>query len=65
VSSTAVGQVGTEWQIESTNGDFNSDGTTDVLFQRNDGTIMEFAMHNNQLQTYQILNPHGNDWHIA
>ena len=57
-----VGAVGNEWRFVST-GDFNHDGTNDLLSVRDtDGMLVVHAIQNNHVSEFAFLGPLGTDW---
>src|SRR5208337_2790458 len=68
-SSQAVGSfgAGSGWTVAGT-GDFNGDGTSDILFYNsNSGTVGEWLMHNGQIASSQAIASFGagSGWSIA
>ena len=62
-SAVNAGQVGNEWDLEGT-ADYNTDGTADLLWHRDDGALMLFEMANNLVQHASIIGRVGTEWHI-
>ena len=62
-SSTNLGLVGTDWQIDGS-ADFNGDGKSDILWRDDDGTVALWQMNGAQLAINTSLGLVGNEWHI-
>jgi len=62
-SVTNLGQLGNEWDLEGI-ADYNSDGTADLLWHRDDGTLQLFEMANNQVNHATLLGQVGPEWHL-
>src|SRR2546423_1765832 len=62
-SFALAGNVGPQWQIHSA-ADYNGDHSTDLLFRRDDGSLLMQTLVNNHVQTETIIGPVGNEWHV-
>ena len=52
------------WKLISA-GDFNRDGTDDILWQNNQGQVNAWQIQNRQMKlSYNISNPVGNEWKL-
>ena len=58
-----IGQVGTEWHVEST-GDFTGDGIGDVVWRNLNGDVMTWQMNGPQIGQATIVGNVGNEWHM-
>ncbi len=45
-------------------GDFNGDATTDMLFRRADGTLLEMNVTDNQVTNAAMLGNIGTKWQL-
>jgi hypothetical protein len=52
-SAQFIGQVGNEWHIVGI-GDFGGDGMSDILWRRDNGSIVAFEMNGGQVQSAQF-----------
>jgi hypothetical protein len=57
------GTLGKEWQVAGS-GDFNGDHNTDVLWRRDDGTMMIFDMNGPQITSVTFPGQLGNEWSL-
>lgn len=58
-----IGRVGPEWQVEGV-GDFSSPGTSGILFERGDGSLMVDDVVNNQVTSSAIIGQLGTGEHL-
>src|SRR5262249_57841357 len=56
-----LGAVGDEWHILGV-GDFNGDHTSDLLWQRDDGTLRIYDINNYQVWATPVIGQIGTEW---
>jgi FG-GAP-like repeat len=64
--ASTVGNLGTDWSTDAF-GDFNGDGTMDILLHRDSGSTRTFealSMNNYTVQSASIIQVAGIDWNI-
>ena len=64
--ASTVGNLGTDWSTDAF-GDFNGDGTMDILLHRDSGSTRTFealSMNNYTVQSAPIIQVAGIDWNI-
>jgi hypothetical protein len=54
VGSALLGQIGNEWDFLD-GGDFDHNNTGDLLWQRDDGTLLVHNINNNQVTNAQVV----------
>lgn len=62
VEWTNMGRAGDGWQVEGT-GDFNADGTDDILWRSDDNQLGQYEMQGNSF-SWSTLGTAGSDWDI-
>jgi hypothetical protein len=60
---TLPGRIGPEWATAGI-GDFNGDGTSDLLLRRADGALMVGDFNNNQFSQFTFPGQIGPEWHV-
>jgi len=66
VRGVGIGNVGTDWNVDAT-GDFNHDGTADILIGRDTGGVRQLEvldMKNNAVQSAHVIGTMGQDWQV-
>jgi hypothetical protein len=58
-----LGALGTDWSIVGI-GDFNGDGTADILARQNTGAIRDYNMTNGDVGGVRDFGALGSDWSI-
>ena len=58
-----ITRIGTNWHLLAS-GDFNGDNRADLLWQSDDGTIVDWTMDGAQIQAGTILGSLGDDWQL-
>jgi hypothetical protein len=62
-SSREVSNLPTQWHLQGT-GDFNGDGTSDILLRHDSGQIYLWEMNGSQVTSAQEVSNLPNDWQI-
>jgi len=59
-----LGAPPNSWHIDAV-GDFNGDGTSDILWRNDSGAVGIWEMHNGAVQSYVNLSSPPTSWHIV
>ena len=62
--SAEVANPGPAWHVVGT-GDFNSDGTTDIVLQNNNGTVSVWDMNGGAVSQSGVLANPGPTWSVV
>ena len=62
-ASAAIGNVGKDWHLAGTN-DFNGDGTADLLWRQDGGTVGVWLMNGATITSSGAIAGVGYTWHI-
>jgi hypothetical protein len=65
ISANSLGAVGSNWQVAGF-GDFNSDGTTDMMLRNSsNGAFEVYDINNNMITSASVIGQVRNDWQVA